>query len=95
MSKDLMEIQIAAKAGIGHIPADKPLAKRIASLEALVERMRPSAAALRMAKEFVANPDARAQVKVQLAMQHGMAISDMIDEAVVVARELLRIKEAK
>ena len=56
-----------------------------------MRKLRPSRKAVRIAREFVANPDARAQVKVQLAMQHGMGISNMIDEAVVLACEILRM----
>ena len=52
---------------------------------------RPSEEAVKLAKEFVADPDARAKVKVELALAGCSKIPDMMDEAVVMARELLRL----
>ncbi len=46
---------------------------------------------LQLAREFLADPDKRAQVKVQLEINGWSALADMIDEAVVVSRALLRI----
>ena len=53
-----------------------------------------SVEALRFAKEFVADPEKRAQVKVQLAANGWPQLSDLIDEAVIVSRELLRLNAA-
>lgn len=47
--------------------------------------------AVRLAKEFVADPDKRAQVKVQLALDGYQKLADMIDEAVIVSKDLLRL----
>jgi hypothetical protein len=46
--------------------------------------------ALELAKEFIADPDKRAQVKVQLAVSGYPMVADMIDEAISVSRALLR-----
>jgi len=51
----------------------------------------PSAEAIRLAKEFVDETDARVRVKIKLAMMGLPLLSDMIDEAVVLAREILRL----
>lgn len=53
----------------------------------------PSAEALRLAREFVDDPDLRAQVKVKIAIDGHPLIADMIDEAVVMAREIIRLSE--
>src|SRR3990167_5303244 len=45
--------------------------------------------ATRLAKEFVADPDKRAQVKVQLAANGWPKLADLIDEAVIVSRAFL------
>ena len=50
--------------------------------------------ALRLAQEFVSDPDRRAQVKFNLAAGGYLLVSDMIDEAVEVSRELIRLDEA-
>ena len=50
--------------------------------------------ALRFAREFVANPDKRAQVKVQLAANGWPKLADMIDEAVTVSRAYLALLSA-
>ena len=47
--------------------------------------------ALRLAHEFLADPDDRAQVKVKLAVAGMPLMADMIDEALVMARELIRL----
>lgn len=47
--------------------------------------------AYRFADEFVADPDKRAQVKVSLVMNGQAELADMIDEAVSVSRELIRV----
>ena len=47
-------------------------------------------AALKLAKEFCADPDKRAQVKAQLAANGWPQLADMIDEAVLVSRALLK-----
>ena len=57
--------------------------------------LRPSGEAVRLAREFVADPDKRAQVKVQLASNGWGKLADMIDEAVLVSRELLRITDSR
>ena len=49
--------------------------------------------ALRLAQEFVADPDKRAQVKVQLAANGLPKLADMIDEAVIVSRAYLAALE--
>jgi hypothetical protein len=49
--------------------------------------------ALRFAKEFASDPDKRAQVKVQLCANGWPQLADMIDEAVTVSREMLRITD--
>lgn len=51
----------------------------------------PSAEAIRIANETLAEPDARARVKVQLVALCGQATADMVDEMVVMAREILRL----
>jgi len=53
----------------------------------------PHDEALRIAREFVADPDKRAQVKVQLAVNGWSKLADMIDEAVIVSRALLAMSE--
>jgi hypothetical protein len=53
----------------------------------------PSAEALRLAREFIDDPDLRAQVKVKIAVDGHPLIADMIDEAVVMAREIIRLSE--
>ena len=47
--------------------------------------------ALRLAEEFCSDPDQRAQVRVQLAMNGWGKLADMIDEAVKVSRALLKV----
>lgn len=49
----------------------------------------------KLAREFCADPDKRAQVKVQLAMLAGPQIADMIDEAVTVSRAYLSLRGAE
>ena len=56
--------------------------------------VRVSMEALKLAREFVADPDMRAQVKVQLSIAGYPKLADLIDEAVVVSRELLRLHAA-
>jgi len=51
--------------------------------------------ALKLAHEFVADPDKRAQVKVQLAMNGRPKLADMIDEAVRVSRALIALANAQ
>ena len=51
--------------------------------------------ALKLAHEFVADPDKRAQVKVQLAMNGWPKLADMIDEAVRVSRALIALANAQ
>jgi hypothetical protein len=53
----------------------------------------PSDEALRLAREFVSAPDVRAQVKVEVAAGGMPLLADMIDEAVVMAREIIRLAE--
>jgi len=48
--------------------------------------------ALRLAQEFVANPDERAKVKVRFAMLGYQRVADMIDEAVIVSRAYLALR---
>jgi hypothetical protein len=64
-----------------------------AAQSALAEKERegPSKEALRLAKEFVKDPDTRAQVKVELTANGWGKLADMIDEAGVLAREILRL----
>ena len=50
--------------------------------------------ALRLAQEFVSDPDRRAQVKFNLAAGGYLLVADLIDEAVEVSRELIRLDEA-
>ena len=52
---------------------------------------RPSEEAVRLAREFVADPGKRAQVKVQLSAHGWQQLADLIDEAVVVSQELQRL----
>ena len=47
--------------------------------------------ALRLAEEFCADPDKRAQVRVQLAMNGWGKLADMIDEAVKVSRAFKKV----
>ena len=54
----------------------------------------PSSEAVRLAEEFVSDPDARAQCKVEIASAGYPLIADMIDEALVLAREILRLRTA-
>lgn len=58
---------------------------------ALSRRVEVGEEALKLAREFVADPDTRAQVKVQLAASGYPGLVEMIDEAVIVSRELLRL----
>jgi hypothetical protein len=51
----------------------------------------PSAESIRLAKEFVDETDSRVQVKIKLAMMGMPLLADMIDEAVVMAREIIRL----
>lgn len=51
--------------------------------------------ALRLAREFVSAPDDRAQVKVMLASKGMPLVADMIDEAVIMARELIRLAASR
>ena len=55
----------------------------------------PSVEAVRLAEEFVADPDERAQVKVHLCSVGLEQQAALIDEAVVMARELLRLAAAQ
>lgn len=57
--------------------------------------IRVDADALRLAREFVSDPDKRAQVKVMIAYHIGPQTADLIDEAVKVSRELIRIAEGQ
>ena len=62
---------------------------------ALTDREKAHEEAIRLAKEFCADPAARAQIKVQLAMNGWGKLADMIDEAVAVSRELLLLDAAR
>ena len=80
-----------------NLPIEQAVA--IADMVELALRSEPAypcvvdASALRYAREFVADPDRRAQVKVQLHANGWPQLADLIDEAVVVSHELLRIYE--
>ena len=50
--------------------------------------------ALLIAHEFLAEPDKRAQVKVQLCENGWEKLADMIDEAVVVSLALIELDAA-
>lgn len=54
----------------------------------------PSEEAVKLAREFVADPDKRAQLRVELCVSGLPKLADLIDEAVIVSRELLRLAEA-
>ena len=55
------------------------------------EGMVPSTEALRIAEQTVAESDSRAQCKVALAVAGLPILADMIDEMVVLAREIIRL----
>lgn len=57
-------------------------------------KKRVNAKALRMARQIVSDPDTRARIKVALEMEGKPGMAALIDEAVLVARELIRIAEA-
>ena len=57
----------------------------------MTQQYQVSEVALKYAKEFVADPDKRAQVRVELCMNGWWHLADLIDEAVVVSKELLRL----
>ena len=48
--------------------------------------------ATQLAREFVANQDMRAQVRVQLAITGRQKLADLIDEAVIVSRAFLELE---
>ena len=59
------------------------------------EGMVPSEKALRIARETVDEPNRRAQVKVKLAIAGMPLLADMIDEMVVLAREIIRLSDRR
>ncbi len=73
--------------------------KTVASLErrlrAAESAVQPSDEALKLAQEFVSDPDIREQVKVKLREAGFHFIAEIIDEVVIVSRELLRISGRK
>lgn len=63
-------------------------------LSSLRGRVEVDPTALRLAKEMVDQPDARAQIKVKLAAMGLPMMADVIDEAVLISRELIRLSAA-
>ena len=55
---------------------------------------RVNAKALRLAREIVSDPDPRASIKAALEAEGKPGMAALIDEAVLVSRELIRIAEA-
>jgi hypothetical protein len=50
--------------------------------------------AVELAKQFLADPDTRAQVKVQLALKGWSMLADLLDEMAIVCRALLAQQKA-
>src|SRR3990167_5554873 len=81
--------------GCPDCPAPDLLEKLQAAHSALAEKERegmlPSPESVRLANEFLADPDARARLKEELATTDLTLMADIIDEAVVMAREIQRL----
>ena len=58
------------------------------------DRAKVNAKALRLAREIVSDPDTRASIKAALEAEGKPGMASLIDEAVFVSRELIRIAEA-